>query len=255
MRRIAQFVVVLLILLICGGIGTISIVTVRRAAVRASCANNCRVAGISLKNYEEVNGRLPPAAIPNPDLAGEKRLSWIVDFIPYVEANNIYSRMDKEKSWDAEENRFATEMRLRFLQCPGYSAQPEGDHYGPTTYVGISGIGRDAIALPRTDQRAGIFGLDQSVKLDELKRGASQTILVVETSRVIGAWTAAGEPTTRGLIPDGSPYFGFGGQFGGNHPKGTNVVFADGSVRLIENTIDPTVWESMATLRGPSNAE
>lgn len=210
---------------------------------------------MSLRGYQENYYVFPPAALPNPNLPAEKRLSWMVSLIPFVEANQLYSRMDKETSWDAEENRFATELRLGFFQCAGFSGQPAAGHFGPTNYVGISGIGRDAIGLPRTDPQAGIFGVDRSVKPLELKRGASQTIFVVETSRVIGAWTAAGEPTTRGLIPDDPPYLGVGGQFGGNHPEGANVVFADGSVRLIEKTIDPAVWESMATLSGQSNLE
>jgi prepilin-type processing-associated H-X9-DG protein len=179
----------------------------------------------------------------------------MVSTVPFLEANDIYARLDKEKSWDAEENQFATELRLAYLRCPGY---PEGSSDGllaPTHYVGISGIGGDAIELPRKDPRAGIFGYDRPVKPTELKRGTSETVMVVETSQASGAWTAAGSSTTRGVVPDRTPYFGVNGQFGGNHRDGANVAFADGSVRFVEQTIDPKLWEAMATLSGKGNEE
>lgn len=255
MRNIIQVVVVFLILLTCGGMFTIFVLKVREEAARVNCQNHLRQLGIAFGSYHGSYDRFPGAAIPNLDLPPQKRLSWIVALVPFVEANNIYSRMDKEKSWDAEDNRFATEMLLKYLQCPGFIGQLSESHLGPTDYVGVSGIGENSITSPRDAPCAGVFGFDRPVQLKDLKRGASRTILAVETSRVIGAWTAAGEPTTRGVIPNGSPYFGIGGQFGGNHPRGANVVFADGSVCLIEKAIDPTVWEAMATLSGKGNSK
>jgi prepilin-type processing-associated H-X9-DG protein len=256
MRKLVPALIVLLILLFCGGMFTLFVGKAHEAGARVNCFNHCRSIGLGLTNYQETNVlESPPAAIPNLDLPVEKRLSWIVLLVPYVEANNIYSRMDKNKSWDAEENRFAAEMRLTYLRCPGYPGQPPGGPLAPTHYVGISGVGDNAIALPREDPHAGVFGYDRSVKRLEFKRGASETVMVVETSRAIGAWTAAGPPTTRGLEPNGTPYFGLDGQFGGNHAHGANVVFADGSVRFIEQTIDPAVWERMATLSGHGNRE
>jgi hypothetical protein len=43
---------------------------------------------------------------------------------------------------------------------------------------------------------------------------------------------------------------GVGRQFGGNHRRGANVVFADDSIRFVEPSIAPVVWETMATLSG-----
>jgi prepilin-type processing-associated H-X9-DG protein len=105
------------------------------------------------------------------------------------------------------------------------------------------------------DRRAGFFGYERTFKLEDFKNHAGSILMLAETSQLNGAWTAAGLPTTRGLIPDGSPYMGAGGQFGGNHRHGANVAFADGSVRFVEQSIDPAVWEAMATLSGKSNRE
>src|SRR5262249_13509256 len=162
------------------------------------------------------------AAEENPDLPLVKRLSWIVDVWPFVEASNIYAKMNHKKGWDAEENRFAALEVVKILRCPAYAGPPTGTMY-PTWYVGISGIGADAIDLPLEDRRAGFFGYDRILKTEGIKNHAGSILMLAETSQVQGSWTAAGWPTARGLIPDESPYIGAGGQFGGNHRNGANV--------------------------------
>jgi prepilin-type processing-associated H-X9-DG protein len=255
MRRAIQVLIVIVILLTCSGIFSVFLEQVRDAASRTQCSNNLRQLGLDIENYHAMCNKFPMAAGENPDLPPEKRLSWIVGIVPFFEKDNTYSRMDHKKGWDAEENRFAAEKAWKVLLCPGYPEEWPIRTLMPTHYLGISGIGDDAIALPREDPHSGFFGYDRPVKREELKRGLAETFLIVETSKTSGCWTAAGSPTTRGLIPDGSPYIGEGRQFGGNHRRGANVAFADGSVRFIEQSIDPAVWEAMATLSGKGNQE
>lgn len=254
MRNVIQILILVLIGLICGGMLTIFIVQVRAAADRAQCYNNLKSLALAIANYHECYNKFPTAAEENPDLLPEKRLSWIVDALNFVEGNNLYNKMDHKKAWDAEENRFAALFNMKFLTCPGYAALPTGTMH-PTCYVGITGIGADAINLPLEDRRAGFFGYERIVKWEDIKNHSGSIMIVAETTHVQGSWTAAGLPTTRGLIPDGSLYIGVGGQFGGNHRHGTNVAFADGSVRFIEENVAPAVWEAMATLSGKSNRE
>jgi prepilin-type processing-associated H-X9-DG protein len=249
-----QILILVLIGLICGGILTNFIVQTRAAAARAQCYNNLRSLALAIANYHECYSKFPKAAEENPDLLPERRLSWIVGIWPFVEAGPGYSKMDHKKGSDAEENCFAALIRWKTLDCPGYVAPPTAT-MNPTCYVGITGIGADAINLPVEDRRAGFFGYERILKLADFKNHASSILMLAETSQVQGSWTAAGSPTTRGLIPDGSPYLGAGGQFGGNHRHGANVAFMDGSVRFVEQSIDPAVWEAMATLSGKSNRE
>lgn len=254
MRRAVQVIIVLLILLSCGGTFTVFIVQVRDAANRAQCTNNLRQLALAIANYQDSHSAFPTAAEENPNLPPDKRLSWIVHIYPYVEASHIYANMDHKKGWDAESNRFAALIRVLIVHCPGYAA-PATDAPTPTCYVGITGIGADAIDLPLGNGRAGFFGYERTLKRDDLKDRAGSILMLAETSQVHGSWTAAGSPTTRGLIPDGPPYLGAGGQFGGNHRRGGNVAFADGSVRFIEQPSDSAQWEAMATLSGKGNRE
>ncbi len=256
MRRVIQVLIVVLILLSCGGMFSVCVVKVRDAADRTRCSNNLKQLDLAIENYHGTYGNFPTAAMPNPHLPPEKRLSWIFSIVPFVEAGPLYSRMDYKKGWEAEENRFDTPTYVpRFLQCPGHSQPTPTGIPPPTCYLGIAGIGTKAINLPSEDSRAGFFGYERTLQREDLNDRAGSILMLAETSKTSGAWTAAGSPTTRGLIPDGAPYIGIGGQFGGNHPHGANAVFADGSVRYIEQSIDPAVWEAMATLSGKGNQE
>jgi prepilin-type processing-associated H-X9-DG protein len=261
MRNVIQVLILCLIGLICGGMFTVLIVQVREAASRAQCSNNLKQIGLASANYAATfSDTFPPAGelyprLPHPVEPPEKRLSWLVCIFPFVEANPLYSKLAHDKTWDAEENRFAALSDYRNFQCPGYPKRPSVSTFVSTHYLGVTGIGADAITLPLESPRAGILGYDRKVTEKDLKRGTSETVLVIETSQANGAWTAAGAPTARGLIPGGSPYIGVGGQFGGNHRLGANAGFADGSVRFIEQSIDPAVWQAMATLSGKPNSE
>jgi prepilin-type processing-associated H-X9-DG protein len=261
MRNRIQILILALIGLSCGGMFSIGIVQVRDAAARVQCSNNVRQIALATANYAGTyQGAFPPAGeldprLPHPVEPPEKRLSWLVVIVPFIEAGPLYNKLSHDKTWDAEENRFAALAALRIFQCPGYPEQPPDSIFSSTHYLGITGIGADAISLPPDNPRAGILGYDRKITEKDLKRGASETILLVETSQASGAWTAAGSPTARGLIPGGSPYVGVGGQFGGNHRRGANAAFADGSVRFIEQSIDPAVLEAMVTLSGKGNQE
>jgi prepilin-type processing-associated H-X9-DG protein len=248
MKRFADVLVAVLIVVLSAGLTAVAIASVRAAAARITCAHNLKQIGASINEYGNQNDKLPPA-MPNPDLRPEQRLSWIVAIVPYVEANFFYTRMDRAKGWEAEENRFAALMRLRYLECPSFPQGAPVSTLVPTDYVGVAGIGADAAALPKGDSRAGLFGYDRHVSLKDIAGRASFLLLVAETGRVEGAWTAAGPPTVRGLVADGSPYLGRGGQFGGLHWHGTNVLMADGSVRFLGDDTSADVLESMAVLR------
>jgi prepilin-type processing-associated H-X9-DG protein len=253
MRSIVQTVLVILVLLILvGGFLLPTVSKVRDAARRAECRNNLRQLGLSLRDYGDTFNRFPAAAMPNPNLPPEERLSWVVAIAPFVEASPLYNKMAKDKSWQADENRFAALLQYRILLCPAYPEGPPVSTLSPTHYVGIAGVGSNAAELPLTDPRAGFFGYDRQLTLKDA--GQTSTLLVAaETGRAEGSWIAAGPATVRGLEPDGLPYLGADGQFGGLHRQGTNAVFADGSVRFIPNATGRDVLEALAVLRGREN--
>jgi hypothetical protein len=244
MRRAANTLVIVLLVAIVGALILVCVMKVREAANRSACMNNLRQLGLAMANYEGTfKGCYPLAAMPNTNLPPEKRLSWLVVLMPFIEADPTYYRMEKEKCWDAEENRFAALSAFKVFQCPGYPSGSPVSTLWPTHYLGIAGVGEDAASLPAGDARAGFFGYERTLCKQELPRGESQTAMIAETSAAQGAWTAAGAPTVRGFDP-------IRARFGGNHPHGCQVVFADASLRFIEATVGDDEWAAIAVLAG-----
>jgi prepilin-type processing-associated H-X9-DG protein len=254
MRPAVNVLVLTLTLVVAGGLLVLVINRVRDSAARMQCHNNLMVLGISVHNYHQTFNRFPPAAMPNPNLPPERRLSWLVAIVPFVEATNLYKRLDLDKGWDAEENRFATLMTLPYLQCPTFLDRPPVSTLVPSHYVGIAGVGADAARLAARDTRAGFFGNERTLRAEDLEGCADRLLLAIETTQASGSWTAAGPPTARGLDPE-RPYLGAEAQFGGLHLKGVNAVFADGSVRFLPASLPPERFEALATIQGAKGTD
>jgi hypothetical protein len=250
MRSIIQILLVALVVAVGGGLLAVAVGKVRESAAGAQCRNNLHQIGITLQTYHDSLGQYPTASMPNPALPPEKRLSWMVGIIPFLEASRFYSKIDKGKGWDAEENRFAALTPCRSYLCPSYPDGPPVSTLIPAHYVGIAGVGPDAASLPRENPRAGFLGWERKLTAEDIRGRGGDLLFVVETGRAHDAWTAAGAPTMRGLEPGGAPYLGTGGQFGGIHPGGANTLRADTSVQFLREDISPEVFEALAVLRG-----
>lgn len=201
-----------------------------------------RQIGKSLHTYHENLGSFPPGTIPSEKLPPVKRFSWEAELLPWINNDYLYQKLDRTKSWDAKEN-------APFVNEPigVYSGNYEP---GITRYIGMAGVGLDAPELPVSDPRAGVFGYDRKTKLTEIKDGIEYTMMVLRTDREIGRWAAGGPSTVRGIDTNDKPYLGSKRQFGGTFRGGMNVLFADGSVHWIKNSIDPTTFEALATIAG-----
>jgi prepilin-type processing-associated H-X9-DG protein len=245
--RVIELVVLGLIVMVVGCVIIPAVAKVREAANRVHCTNNMRQIGLSLSNYHDTFGYFPPCGKPKTSLTTEHRLSWIYLVVPFVEASSFYKEFTSEKAWDSDENRFAALNPYFICQCPSYRDRPPDSKFIPTHYLGISGIGRDAATFPLEHPDAGFFGYERKIRQKDIKNGLSNTLAVVETAWGTGAWTAAPD-SIRGLDPAGSPYLGVPKHFGGNHPKGANVLLADGSVRFLDSSLDPQGFEGMSRI-------
>ncbi len=217
----------------------------RDASRRAQCINNLKQLGLAIHSYAETYGTLPIGTVPNPDLPLERRLGWNYLISPGFEPLGSSAPLELERAYDDPN-----------FKPPRYppAYPPEHCPSNPDTvsasYVGIAGLGLDAPTLPKTDPRAGFFGDNRQVTWADLIDGSSQTMMVIESSRKAGPWFAGGRNTVRGLDPSRAPYLGANGQFGGIHPRGTNVLMADGSIKTFRDSIDPKILEALSTING-----
>jgi prepilin-type processing-associated H-X9-DG protein len=95
-----------------------------------------------------------------------------------------------------------------------------------------------------------VFGYDRHTTLADIKDGVANTLLIAETAQVSGSWFQGGPATVRGLDQAQKPYIGPGRQFGGLHRGVAGVAMADGSVRMVSDSISPEVFEALSTMAG-----
>jgi hypothetical protein len=176
-------------------------------------------------------------------------LSWYAAILPDLDYGEVSDLIDKSQPWDAKSNELAAGIRMRVLACPDAPRAPLPASL-PTQYIGIAGVGTDAPSLPKGHRRAGVFGYERQTTLADISDGAAYTMIVAESGRVRGSWLAGGPATVRGLDTAELPYIGPGRQFGGVHPSGTYVAFADGAVRFVSDTINPHILEALSTIAG-----
>jgi len=266
-RRKMKAAVVFFGLFTCGALVVWAVQRTRETEARYGCESALKQIGLGFDNYHSVYDMFPGGTLANPGLPPEKRLSWIMSCMPYMFCMHCYGidvELDWAKPWDAPGYRKLARTSIFPIQCPGSSRQSRhgvlsaerdvevtaGDDLYPSAFVGIAGLGGDAASLPKGSPRAGIFGYDRTTTLSDLKDGAGSTMAVAETSELAGSWVAGGFPTVRGLDPARKPYFGPGRPFGANHRGGVMVLFADGSVRFLRESIAPTVFEALSTVAG-----
>jgi prepilin-type processing-associated H-X9-DG protein len=234
----------------------------RESARRSQCVGHLKWTILHLLNYRSRHGAFPAGTIPNPQLPPERRLSWLVEFWDeQCFAEKL--KVDRSKGWDEPPNwppkiigtegttyvNMEPEDVSDWVTCPddpGYRARKPF----PLTYVGVAGVGVDAPELPAKHPRAGIFGYARVTKLEDITDGTSTTMAVIETTLGHGPWTAGGPASVRSVDTTTRPYIGRNRPFGGYHAGGANVAFADGSVRFVGETIDPNIFEAIATVAG-----
>jgi prepilin-type processing-associated H-X9-DG protein len=221
----------------------------RMQGASGHCASNIHNVVLGVLGYVNVNGVFPTGSWPNPDLDPEDRLSWYAQILPQIDNQDVYDTLEKDQAWSDPQNNVVSFQKISYLCCQNRAAVPPGSPQ-PASYVGIAGLGVDAAILPKAHARAGVFGYDRRTTLADITDGAANTLLIAETAIARGSWLQGGFATVRGLDPARKPYIGAGRQFGGLHGGGAWVAMADGSVRSVDETISPQIFEALSTMAG-----
>lgn len=186
----------------------------------------------------------PAGTVAQEDLAPAQRLNWIASLIAANEPAGV------QPAWDRPWNDPANARFVRRQQPPWLNPLVESvvssDRYPATHFVGVAGVGDDAAALPADHPRAGIFGHDRRVSLDDVGDGLANTMLIAGVEKRLGSWAAGGEASVRGFTAE--PYIGGPDGFGTGEADGMHVLMADGSVRFVSRETDPTIIRRMAAM-------
>ena len=216
----------------------------RVAARRTQSKNNLKQIALALHNFHDTNQSFPAGTYPDEKLTSEERLSWMAAILPFMDHATVYQSINFKAAWNDESNRRAASTRVPAYLNPNnvsIEAGPAEAHY-----VGIAGLGNDAPMLPVTSNRAGIFGIDRTTRISDVKDGMSSTMMISEASGRFGPWVSGGHATMRSLTT--KPYINGPDGIGGPYRGGVNVAMADGSVRFISEDIDPVTFERLSTM-------
>ncbi len=190
--------------------------------------------------YHDEHGTLPPAAVPNPNLSPEKRLSGLVLLLPYfdqeswfetgrksfehdqiVKAKAIYDSIDMTKAWDDPVNMEAGKTLVPAFLAPGSGQFLDKNGYAVSNFALVRGF-------DGTDD--GIF-TDTLIKLSDVTDGTSATLAIGQINSNLGPWIAAGLSTSRHMY---HPSHGKNPSFGSPFRGAGFFALCDSSTHLLD---------------------
>jgi prepilin-type processing-associated H-X9-DG protein len=192
----------------------------RSSASRNVSVNNLKQIGLAMHNYADINKKFPAAAAP--EKGSVHPVSWRVRILPYIEQEALYKAYRMDEPWDGPNNRMLLD------RMPRIYADPRNPSKSETVYRVFTG-------------KSTIFPGADAVGIADITDGTSMTIMGVESAKTV-PWTK----------PEDLPFVEGGPlpEVGGLWPEGFNVLFADGSVRLLSKTVPADTLRAMITRNG-----
>lgn len=195
--------------------------------MREQCAHGMKDVGMALRAYNDEHGRFPPNCITGED--GRRLLSWRATLLPYLDHVELYSELRLNEPWDSDFNRAVLEndntSARAVFRCWAYNASPRNN----ANYV---------LLLPPGTE------CDQPVEVqDDQAATNSAAILLIETIESGIHWAeprdfSVGDISFRVNNPDRR-------SISSVHRGGANVLFDDGHVEFMSNSIDPEVLRKL----------
>ena len=261
----------------------------REAARRSQCINNLKQIGLALHNYHDSVKAFPPSYInfgrtcPGAINLPGPHWAWGTFILPYLENQPLYDTLDPGHNFSVPPIPVAAlQTSMNAYLCPsddmsgsslnGYfrctgNTTPTSIDMGRSSYViseSVAGYGKG------TRSRATY----SSFCIADIRDGTANTMLVAERDFVgqVGAvWPARSRSTSsvgfrvinpinaRGVGNTGNRTYSVPGiacsryTIGSQHPGGCNVVFCDGAVHFLSETIEAAVGNNCGDYSGTTS--
>lgn len=252
-----------------------AVVRARESARRIDCSNHLRQIGIALASHEETRQSLPAGW--KSDAGGGSAFGWAVSILPWIEQKALSDRVRRDLPLDDAANSFPLSQTIPVMFCPSdpvestFALYSEGDEetsgYGQTSvtvlttlpsasFVGVFGTHDpdDGSGI----RGEGAFVCRQPTRFAQFERGLSRTMLVTERtarklpSTWIGFLTAGEDAAARVVgFADVGPNRDEADEceFDSRHVGQINVLWGDGRVEPVSDSIDARVYRTQARLR------
>ena len=177
----------------------------REAARRSQCQNNLKQLGLACLNYHQVQQTFPPALfIPageSPNVTVKWMQNWVIMILPFCEQTGLYNSFNLSLPISDPSNQTPRASQLPIMLCPTDSKnainyQPfnaaEGANWargnyganGSVDFIEAVGSSRDQTGQQSNQwvlsYKRGVMGCNVAVSLDDIKDGASNTIMLNE---------------------------------------------------------------------------
>jgi prepilin-type N-terminal cleavage/methylation domain-containing protein/prepilin-type processing-associated H-X9-DG protein len=251
----------------------------REAANRIQCANNLKQIGLALHNYHDTRGAFPSG------MSWPNRMFWTGQLLPYIEQTALHSQIDPGAPWNIPPNSTSLATYLTVYRCPSAQTPRELNAAGITARVpcdynacttGLIARESGPAPLAGRDDADGLFFVNSGLGMRDVVDGTSATIAVGEVSFsyepsgadhfgiqqfldhwYIGTPEGFGNEISESMSSTACPINAWRDvnlfvdekelAYSSHHPGGVQVVFADGHVDFIAETIDRAIWSALGT--------
>ncbi len=284
-----ELLVVIAIIAILIGLLVPATQSVREAGNRAVCGNNLHQLGLALSHYHMSHRRFPPANTNGPDHSWAAFLLPYLDQKPLYDQYRRDKDWDHPLNAGAIATRLPvfecpSVPHSRRHDNFGRVSAAITD-YGPMTAVSAQLVRVGLV--PKTPNLAGVLQANKSAELREIHDGASNTIMLAEDAGRPEYWIRGGRGPTNNP-PSGGNRGVSGGRVSGSgwaaadnplplhgftfdglrspgpcpvnctnnheafafHKVGANLLFADGSVRFVQEGVTIRVFAGLVTRSG-----
>jgi len=282
-----ELLVVIAIIGVLIGLLLPAIQAARAAARRTQCANNLKQLGLGMQSYHAQHRAFPTGARIHVR-SNQNAIGWRVLLLPYIEQAAIYEQIEPLPDGGAVNWSPRTRVIEGFI-CPAVEPPESGTATAKaSSYSSVAGAGRNDERIDLEDLSCGDVDTDgvlypgSAIRIGQIIDGTSNTLLIGERLYIFRDWMVGtnklGDPPTRicsgatnnihyPINADPNQFGYFSGdtgappgaaktmtlnelQFGSEHVGGAHFCYADGSVHLVSDEVNFTVYQDMATRDG-----
>jgi prepilin-type processing-associated H-X9-DG protein/prepilin-type N-terminal cleavage/methylation domain-containing protein len=262
-----ELLVVIAIIAVLIGLLLPAVQKVREAANRMKCSNNLKQLGLGLHMHHDTYGGFPAALQDGTNVPVH---GWTPFILPFIEQEALFKQYRTDLSWDDPNTNDANpggvaQVQLAIVLCPSAPAGRVSAtrNRAILDYPAITQLTRPnpfATSVPPSDSTyIGVLGHNVQRRIADILDGTSNTLLLSESAGrnqkwqmgqlisltgTTGAWT---NPSTQIVVSgfdiptktspgacavnctNANEVYAF-------HPGGANMLFCDGSVRLLKAT-------------------